>query len=38
MQLKAEDVALAVLIDNRDASEPVSAVDLDQADYDPEEL
>ena len=38
MQLKAEDDALAVLIDNRDASEPVSAVDLDQADYDPEEL
>lgn len=36
--LKKEEDDLAVLIDNRDASEPVQAVDLDTSDYDPEEI
>ncbi len=36
--LAKEEADLQVMISDRDASEPVQAVDLDQADYDPDEL
>ncbi len=34
-ELAAEEAALQVLIEERDASEPLSVVDLDNVDYDP---